>query len=76
MIIRNHQTGDKAVVVFSPYSKVGSKYRHIAGEDQWYLCVRLIVLYMLACDQVRCSTHQVKPGSTYTVLGMKKYTEM
>lgn len=38
MIIRNHQTGDKAVVVFSPYSKVGSKYKHIAGKDQCYLC--------------------------------------
>ena len=42
VIIRNHQTGDKAVVIFSPYSKVGSKYRHIAGEN--LCCSHLTVL--------------------------------
>ncbi|XP_065890057.1 oxysterol-binding protein 1-like [Dysidea avara] len=32
VVIRNHQTGDRASVVFSSYSKAGPKYRHIAGE--------------------------------------------
>lgn len=48
MIIRNHQTGDKAVVVFSPYSKVGSKYRHIAGQ---YIGISYTAL-CFTCDSV------------------------
>ena len=51
VIIRNHQTGDKAVVVFSPYSKVGSKYKHVAGEN--LCCLHLAVLSVFCLCVIR-----------------------